>query len=137
MMNTNTHGNTRLKLLCMPLRHALVAAATLCAMHDAFAHAHPQHLTPAANASVPVTTHEVAIDFDEGLEPAFSSITVTGADGKPATRDKSAVSASNDKHMSVDLAPLTPGAYTVSWVAIARDGHRTEGRYSFDAVAKP
>jgi copper resistance protein C len=133
MMKTNT----RLKQLRVPLAHALVAAATLCAMHDALAHAHPQHLTPAANASVPVTTQEVAIEFDEGLEPAFSSITVTAADGKPATRDKSVVSASDDKHMSVELAPLTPGVYTVSWVAIARDGHRTEGRYNFDAVAKP
>jgi copper resistance protein C len=124
------------RTLLLNLR-ALVAAASLCAVQLASAHAHPQRLTPDANATVPVTTGEVTIDFDEGLEPAFSSITVTAADGKPATRDKSAVSASNDKRMSVGLAPLAPGAYTVTWVAIARDGHRTQGRYNFNAVAKP
>ncbi|HVE06921.1 MAG TPA: copper resistance protein CopC [Paraburkholderia sp.] len=133
----NSEYPTMMNAIRLKLPRALVAAATLCAVQGAFAHAHPQQLVPAANATVPVTTHQVAIDFDEGLEPAFSSITVTAADGKPATQGKSTVSAANDKHMSVDLAPLAPGAYTVTWVAIALDGHRTEGRYSFNAVAKP
>jgi methionine-rich copper-binding protein CopC len=33
--------------------------------------------------------------------------------------------------MSVALNLRTPGLYTVSWVAVAADGHRTQGRYTF------
>ncbi|TKC82991.1 copper resistance protein CopC [Trinickia terrae] len=64
-------------------------------------------------------------------EPAFSSIAVTDASGKSVVSGKSAVDASNAKHMSVALAALTPGVYTVAWVAVAADGHRTQGHYTF------
>ena len=33
----------------------------------------------------------------------------------------------NRLHMSFGLNPLTPGVYTVSWSAVADDGHRTQG----------
>jgi methionine-rich copper-binding protein CopC len=73
----------------------------------------------------------VAIDFDDELEPAFSSISVTDAQGKSVVRDKAVVDPTNAKHMSVALNPLSPGVYAVSWVAVAADGHRTQGHYSF------
>ncbi len=82
---------------------------------------------------MPAATASVSIDFDEGLEPAFSSLKVSDAAGASVTRDKSSVSGSDKKHMSVDLAALKPGVYTVNWVAVATDGHRTQGSYSFTA----
>ncbi|MDN7748724.1 copper resistance CopC family protein [Burkholderia gladioli] len=97
----------------------------------AFAHAHPKQRSPEAGATVPAATASVSIDFDEGLEPAFSSLKVSDAAGASVTRDKSSVS--DKKHMSVDLAALKPGVYTVNWVAVATDGHRTQGSYSFTA----
>ncbi|WP_186230985.1 copper resistance CopC family protein [Burkholderia gladioli] len=99
----------------------------------AFAHAHPKQRSPEAGATVPAATASVSIDFDEGLEPAFSSLKVSDAAGASVTRDKSSVSGSDKKHMSVDLAALKPGVYTVNWVAVATDGHRTQGSYSFTA----
>ena len=108
----------------------LVAALTLGAAQLALAHAHPTHQVPAAGSAVSTSANEVAIDYDNGIEPAFSSITVTDAAGKPVTDGKSKVGP-NGKHMSVALKPLTPGVYTVTWVAIATDGHRTQGHYTF------
>ncbi|MBJ9711843.1 copper resistance protein CopC [Burkholderia gladioli] len=99
----------------------------------AFAHAHPKQRSPEAGATVPAATASVSIDFDEGLEPAFSSLKGSDAAGASVTRDKSSVSGSDKKHMSVDLAALKPGVYTVNWVAVATDGHRTQGSYSFTA----
>ena len=109
----------------------LVAALMLGTAQLASAHAHPTQQVPIAGATVPTSTNQVAIDFDDGIEPAFSSITVTNAAGKPVTNGKSMVDPSNNKHMSVALKPLTPGVYTVAWVAIATDGHRTQGHYTF------
>lgn len=113
------------------LARSLVATLTLTVAQLALAHAHPTHQAPSAGSTVATSQKDVAIDFDDGLEPAFSSITVTDAHNKPVTSGKSAVDPSNRKHMSVALNPLTPGDYSVAWVAVAEDGHRTQGHYSF------
>jgi len=110
---------------------AATAALLLAGSQLASAHAHPQHEVPASGATVAASQHDVAIDFDDALEPAFSSIAVTDAHGNAVTSGKSAVDASNRKHMSVPLNALTPGVYTVAWVAVAEDGHRTHGKYTF------
>ncbi|MGF6779386.1 copper homeostasis periplasmic binding protein CopC [Paraburkholderia sp. GAS334] len=111
-------------------RGALAALALLFAQ-VAHAHAFPKLQTPAAGATVDSAPHEVSIEFSEALEPAFSSITVTDSKGKPVADGKSAVDAGDPKRMKVTLANVTPGAYTVAWVAVASDGHRTQGHYTF------
>lgn len=113
------------------MAHGLVAALMLSAVQLAHAHAYPTHQAPGAGSTVSALQKDVAIDFDDGLEPAFSSIAVTDAQGKPVTSGKSVVDPSNRKHMSVALNPLTPGDYSVAWVALADDGHRTQGHYTF------
>jgi methionine-rich copper-binding protein CopC len=110
---------------------AAVAALFIAACPLAHAHAYPTHQAPSAGATAPTSQKEVAIEFDDGLEPAFSSITVTDAQGKSVTSGKAQVDPSNRKHMSVGVNPLTPGVYTVSWIAVADDGHRTQGHYTF------
>jgi copper resistance protein C len=110
---------------------AAVAALFIGVCQLAHAHAYPTHKVPTAGATVPASPKEVAIDFDDALEPAFSSIAVTDAQGKNVTSGKAVVDASNNKHMSVGLDALTPGVYTVAWVAVAADGHRTQGHYTF------
>jgi hypothetical protein len=109
----------------------LVAALTLAIAQLAHAHAFPKHEVPAAGATVSSSQNAVAIDFDDGLESKFSAITVTDARGRSVTSGKSVVDPSNAKHMWVALNALTPGVYTVTWVAVAADGHRTEGTYTF------
>jgi len=113
------------------IARASVTALLVAAWQLAQAHAYPTHQVPSAGATVTTSQKDVAIDFDDGLEPAFSSIAVTDAQGRPVTSGKAEVDASNRKHMSVGLTPLTPGVYTVSWVAVADDGHRTQGHHTF------
>lgn len=107
------------------------AALLFAAARLAYAHAYPTHQVPGAGATVPVGLKEVAIDFDDGLEPAFSSIDVTDAAGKSVIAAKAVVSGADKKHMAVALDALRPGDYTVAWVALASDGHRTQGHYHF------
>ena len=104
----------------------IMAVSTL-----AHAHAYPTHQAPSAGSTVPVSQKDVAIDFDEGVEPAFSSIAVTDAKGSSVTNGKAVVDQANNKHLSVALQALTAGTYAVAWVALATDGHRTQGHYSF------
>ncbi len=108
------------------------AALLLTVAQWASAHAYPKQQVPGAGATVGVDTSQVSIEFDDALERAFSSIKVADATGKDVTSGKSSVDAHDKKHMTVALGALKPGAYTVSWVAVAVDGHRTQGHYRFN-----
>lgn len=119
-MNTNT---TRIAIM----GGALLALSPLAAI----AHVFPQKQVPGAGATV-ASPGQVTITFDGPLEPAFSSLTVTDAAGKQMNTAKSAVDAQQPSVESVALPALPAGKYTVHWVAVASDGHRTHGDYAFN-----
>ncbi|HEY2023628.1 copper resistance CopC family protein [Paraburkholderia sp.] len=120
--------NSRIK------RRALRAAALLAGIAlagSAFAHVFPEKQEPGAGATV-ASPAQVKVTFDGPLEPAFSSLTVTDAGGRQVSTQKSAVDAQQPAVMTVPLPALAAGHYTVHWVAVASDGHRTHGDYGFD-----
>ncbi|APA84701.1 copper resistance protein CopC [Paraburkholderia sprentiae WSM5005] len=115
-------------------RHAMRAAALIAGVtlaSAALAHVFPQKEEPGAGASVAAPA-QVKVTFDGPLEPAFSSLTVSDASGKQVSTRKSSVDAQQPAVMTVPLPTLAAGHYTVHWVAVARDGHRTHGDYGFD-----
>lgn len=116
-------------------RQAKASAALLLAgfvfAGAAFAHVFPQKQEPGAGATV-ASPAAVKITFDGPLEPAFSSLTVTDAAGTQMNTAKAAVDAHDPAIMTVPLPALSAGHYTVHWVAVASDGHRTHGDYAFD-----
>ncbi|MBN3786778.1 copper resistance protein CopC [Burkholderia sp. Ac-20353] len=97
---------------------------------SAFAHVFPQQQSPPAGAEVAAPAN-VTIVFDGPLEPAFSSLTVTNSAGTQVNTAKARIDPHNEKSISVALPPLPPDRYTVHWVAVASDGHRTHGDYAF------
>lgn len=111
---------------------ACAAALLLTFAQWASAHAYPKQQTPGAGATVGTDTRHVSIEFDDALEGAFSSLKVADSAGKDVTAGKSSVDVHDKKHMTVALEALKPGGYTVSWVAVAVDGHRTHGHYAFN-----
>ena len=108
---------------------ALVAGLALASA--AFAHVFPKQQEPGAGATVS-SPAQVRVVFDGPLEPAFSSLTVTDASGKQVNTQKSAVDVHQAAAIAVALPTLAAGHYTVHWVAVADDGHRTHGDYGFD-----
>ncbi|MFM0305477.1 copper resistance protein CopC [Paraburkholderia sediminicola] len=96
-----------------------------------FAHVFPQKQEPGAGATV-ASPAQVRVMFDGPLEPSFSSLTVTDASGKQVNSEKSVVDGHQTAEMTVPLPALVAGHYTVHWVAVASDGHRTHGDYVFD-----
>ena len=95
----------------------------------AFAHTHPTTMMPAADATVSAP-EMVMIHFTGAVEPKFSAITVTDATGHVVNKDASVV-ASDAKMISVALPKLPAGVYTVNWVAVSVDSHRSQGGYKF------
>jgi methionine-rich copper-binding protein CopC len=97
----------------------------------AAAHVFPQKQEPGAGKTVS-SPAQVRVSFDGPLEPAFSSLTVSDAGGKQVNTEKSTVDAHQPDVMTVPLPTLAAGHYTVHWIAVADDGHRTHGDYGFD-----
>ena len=100
-------------------------------LQAAWGHAFPERSDPPAGATVAVAPVLVRIWFDAALEPAFSSLRVQTARGQPIPHEEGQVDASNAALLTVRLPPLASGTYRVLWSVVARDGHRTEGTYTF------
>ena len=96
----------------------------------AFAHAKPEHQSPAAETTVSAPK-EVRLDFNETLEPAFSLLTVYNTKNQAVSTARASVDEATHKTLSVPLPTLPAGLYTVRWAAVGPDGHRTKGSYSF------
>jgi methionine-rich copper-binding protein CopC len=96
-----------------------------------FGHAFPDHSDPSVGSTVSVSPPVVRIWFDSDLEGEFSEIRVENADSKRVDKGDGHVDKSDTKLLEVDILPLTAGIYRVFWTAVARDGHRTEGNFTF------
>ena len=108
----------------------LAAAGLLLSPGVAAAHAFLRHASPGVGSTIRPAPKEVAIEFTEGVEPRFSSITVLDASGVRVD-DGAAHLEGGETRLAVGLRPLAPGTYSVSWHVVATDTHKTQGRYSF------
>ncbi len=107
----------------------LAGGFALLASH-ASAHAFLNTASPAVGSTVSQPPSQVLINFTEGVEPRFSSITVRNAQGAQMQTGKPHLEG-GDAHLAVALRPLQPGTYTVIWHATATDTHKTEGKFTF------
>lgn len=110
---------------------AATTAIALLAGAQAQAHAKLVSSTPADGATV-AAPKEIVMTFSEKLEPKFSGATVTmPAMNNMAAPAKVSVAKDGMTMTATPAQPLAPGAYTVSWHAVAADTHRMEGKFSF------
>ena len=119
------------------LRKEMIAAiALLMIPTGALAHALLQKADPPVGGTVTASPAEIRIDFSEGVEPAFSGITLTASDGAAVPVGKATVDPQNQAVMVVKVGKqLAPGIYNVTWHAVSVDTHKTQG--SFDFTVKP
>jgi copper resistance protein C len=95
-----------------------------------FAHSVPTKYDPAPNSTVGAPS-VLTVHFSEEVEPRYSSLAVSGPDGKPVNQEKSQVS-TDKKVITLALPALVPGTYSVHWISVASDdGHRMQGDYKF------
>jgi len=94
-------------------------------------HAFPDHADPKVGSTISVSPVRVRIWFDGNLEPLFSTIIVQDAKGKKVDKGDGRVNPVDDTLLDVSLPPLPTGTYRVIWSVVARDGHKTEGDYTF------
>ena len=113
----------------------LAAACIALAAAGAHAHAFLEHADPRVGSQVPAAPVEVKLWFTEPIEGAFSTLTVTDANGQRVDRADARVDASDKMLLRVSLQGLRPGAYTVHWRVVSIDTHVTQGEFVFRVAA--
>lgn len=103
---------------------ALLSLAT----GKAYAHALLDHAEPRVGNKVASPPRAVTLYFTQKLEPAFSSVTVTGPSGQRVDAGKARV---NGSQMSVMLKGGGVGTYHVNWHVLSVDTHKTDGSFTF------
>lgn len=107
----------------------LVAALAIPAA--AAAHAQLERAVPPVGSTVAHAPGELQMSFSERLEPRFTTVTVTDAQGRAMTAGALHLDPADGAHLLVPVRPLGTGTYTVRWHAVSVDTHRTQGTYSF------
>jgi methionine-rich copper-binding protein CopC len=102
--------------------------AALLATDAAQAHAFLDHASPLVGSTVATAPREVTLTFTQSLEPAFSTVTVTGPNGARVDAGKAQVSGNT---MRIGLKAAGSGTYRVKWRALSVDTHATQGSFSF------
>lgn len=97
----------------------------------AWAHAYLVKAIPAQRAVLYAAPARVQLWFNERLEPRFCSVAVTDAAGKSVDQADLQVPAGDPRQLSIGLAPLAAGTYTVKYRVLSVDGHVMEGRFTF------
>lgn len=96
-----------------------------------WAHAFPLRSEPKVGSEVKRPPTQVKIWFDGDIEPAFSTLKVTGPDGKEVDAHDAKVDDKEHNLLTVSVPNLAPGKYKVKWEVVATDTHRTEGDFTF------
>ncbi len=112
----------------------VVLLFTICIfipLEDLLAHAYPDHADPKVGSTVSAVPSVIRIWFDSDLEPVFSTIHVQDRSGKNVDKDDGRVDAADPTLLETSVPSLPSGPYRVLWDVVSRDGHRTNGSFSF------
>jgi methionine-rich copper-binding protein CopC len=115
------------------LRRAVVAAVTaaivvLATPAPAAAHTVLLGTTPADGSVVTTVTTEVTLTFNEPVRADFSTVVVTGPDGRAYAAGELTA---QDNVIRQPVLPLGSGRYEVAWRVVSLDGHPVSGMFSF------
>src|SRR4051812_5087115 len=109
----------------------LILSAMTLASPVAMAHAVLKHSVPAAGATVSPAPKEIALKFNENVEPAFSAVTLSDDAGKAIATGKAQPDGTDATTLRLAVPVLPPGVYRVQWIAVGHDGHRRNGNFTF------
>lgn len=107
---------------------AIAAASMMLTAVPALAHTHVQETNIAENATLARVPAAFTIVFSAAT--GLANVTLTDAAGRAV-----ALNYTPPREMAgsfaIPLPALTPGAYTIAWRTIARDGHAMPGAIHF------
>ncbi|MFC0533967.1 copper resistance CopC family protein [Phytohabitans kaempferiae] len=99
----------------------------------AWAHNELRSATPAEDARLSAPPEQVVLRFAERLDPKFTTIAVSRADGSTIATGPLQVNGTQAVQPLTDAMPA--GQYTVAYRVVSLDGHPVQGSLSFTVAA--
>lgn len=122
------------KLLAGLVTGLLVTGFALLGGGVANAHSAPIGSSPDNGAQIDASPGTVSITFNENLQPAYPSMTVTGPDKNLWSKGQPKV---DGPTISIEVGELGPvGEYTIAYRVTSADGHPVSGKRTF-TLTKP
>ncbi|HMS62248.1 MAG TPA: copper resistance protein CopC [Solirubrobacteraceae bacterium] len=119
---------TRIRISTRLLAAALAVTCVIGA-GVALGHAEVTSTSPKAGGTARTTLSRVTVRFGDPV--TTGTITVTGPSGV-VSRGRGGPDPRNPARLLAGLRrPLAPGAYKAAWTALATDGHRQRGSFTF------
>jgi len=113
------------------MQRTAIAFALALSATAAYAHAQLVKATPAIGAKV-ASVSEIRLKFSESVEPRFSKIALTAADGAAIALGAATIAPGDATVFVAPIAkPLPAGVYAVHWSAVSTDTHHTQGEFQF------
>jgi len=113
------------------LRCGLACFLFLALQSQTWAHAFLDHAEPKVGSTITGPLAEMKIWFTQELEPAFSTIEVSDAQGNEVDKKDTHLDSKDKSLLIVSLPSLPPGTYTVAWHVVSVDTHKTQGHFQF------
>jgi methionine-rich copper-binding protein CopC len=110
---------------------ATVLFFALLAPSPLSAHAYLIKSVPAQRAVLFRAPVRIQLWFNERLEPRYSSLTLTTADGKPVEIEKAEIRDEDPKQLAVSIKPLPAGRYLIKYRVLSVDGHIVQDQFPF------
>ncbi len=107
---------------------ALIAAALPMAASPALAHTAERETSISNNANLSAAPASFTVTFSAAT--GLANVTLTGAAGREISLDYAPPHAMATS-FTIPLPDLAPGAYTIAWRAMSRDGHVMPGAVHF------
>jgi copper resistance protein C len=95
------------------------------------AHAYLVKSSPVRRAMLSSAPTRVVLWFNERLEPQFSQLSVSNAEGQQVDGGDVQVGPNDGKRLSVGIPTLPAGTYTVKYRVLSVDGHIVEAEFPF------
>lgn len=108
-----------------------LAVAGSALPHEVAAHAYLVRSSPSHRAVLARAPARVNLWFNERLEPAYSTVSVTASSGERVDDGAAAVSSGDPRRLSVTLRASAPGDYQVRFRILSVDSHVVEGTVAF------
>lgn len=115
----------------MRKRFALPLLLVLALPEIAAAHALLLKTSPPRRAVLRDPPKQVELWFNERLEPAYSTVTLSAKNGSLLTTERAVVGAQDPRRLALPLPALGPGSYTVRFRVLSVDGHLAEDSFTF------
>ncbi len=123
--------NFRLTAVINRILIACIVTLSLLSASESYAHAKLVKSDPGRRAVIKTSPKEIRLWFNEKLEAAYSSATLSEGSGKTIATAPATITNDDPKRMTLTIDKLLPGVYRVKYRVLSVDGHVVDSSFTF------